>query len=1063
MLAADYKLSRCIMSVNNNGSGQTKADLLLTKVDKLAQQNRTLDAKVEQLARQNQTVVAQIAQQSNSVSAHVAKISQVNDAAAKRIAQLAEHQKVVQSKFDELSAQSKKIEGKVQEVIDSAIDRDMDRDAIMLKIEAEAKELKQELEYLSAQMGSMYREALKTVESVKPAETSVDLDELAAKVADKIVIPSNDIDYETLAEELAKRVSGATAVVDYDELGAKVVENMYIPSAIVEDIDYDVLADKVASKLVVAPAEIQYDELAEKVAQRLYIPQAIVEDLDYDELAKKLADNLPAQEVVSADYIASKVAEQLAANQPEPVAETREAVLPEGTIVSVDEQAIAEKVCEILSERLDVNVDSEEIADRVAKQVGTISPEEFDVMVDEDGCDTLAKAVESKLDYDAISAAVAERLAGVVSQSDIDTEEIARLISEKINVEPISEDVLADKAAAVLSNYLPEIDTDEIAEKVVAALPAPADYDIVVDEEGASAIGEAVAAKLMENAASEVVVDDESVEKISYIITENIKTELAADRDIVIDEEGAEALADIVASKIVLPESTAVVDGEAIAQSIAEKLAPEIAADRDVLLDEDGAEALADIVASKIVLPENAVTVDGEAIAQSVAEKLAPEIAADRDIVLDEEGANTLGEIVASKVVIPESTVAVDEGAIAGSVAEAVRGEYDERLAKIEEALAELKEIASQPVEVAARDEDIDIVLDEEGVDELTDVMAGKVKDEYTDRLENIQKELEELKAMLAAGVVTVAAQEELAPAAAEEVVEEEYEEPVEESVEEPVEETTEETTEEITEEPTEEVTEEPAEQTVEETVEEVTEEPVEETAEEPVEETTEETTEEPAEEEEELVTVSDIVDESEESDEPADEIVEEISETPSEGEIMPDGLPETPNGGVDFANMMKYNRSFIARIIQSTDDQKRYYGQVKNALLAYKKVNSNIAWGAERFNKGRETIARFKIRGKTLCLYLALDPNEFPVSVYHHVDVSDNKSMHGTPMMVKIKSPRGVKKAIRLIDAMLAKRDGVKLNVNVEERDYAAMYPYETIEELIEDGLVKDVMKNRG
>ena len=157
---------------------------------------------------------------------------------------------------------------------------------------------------------------------------------------------------------------------------------------------------------------------------------------------------------------------------------------------------------------------------------------------------------------------------------------------------------------------------------------------------------------------------------------------------------------------------------------------------------------------------------------------------------------------------------------------------------------------------------------------------------------------------------------------------------------------------------------------------------------------------------------------------------------------------------------MMKFNRSFIARIIQGTDDQKNNYGKVKTALLSYNKVNSNIAWAAERFNKGRETIARFKIRGKTLCLYLALDPNEFETSVYHHVDVSDNKSMNGTPMMVKIKSPRGVKKAIRLIDIMLARRDGVKRHV--AERDYAAMYPYETIEELIDDGLVKDVRKNK-
>ena len=40
--------------------------------------------------------------------------------------------------------------------------------------------------------------------------------------------------------------------------------------------------------------------------------------------------------------------------------------------------------------------------------------------------------------------------------------------------------------------------------------------------------------------------------------------------------------------------------------------------------------------------------------------------------------------------------------------------------------------------------------------------------------------------------------------------------------------------------------------------------------------------------------------------------MVADIDENLSEGEIMPDGI----SGGVDFANMMKYNRSFIARII---------------------------------------------------------------------------------------------------------------------------------------------------
>lgn len=213
------------------------------------------------------------------------------------------------------------------------------------------------------------------------------------------------------------------------------------------------------------------------------------------------------------------------------------------------------------------------------------------------------------------------------------------------------------------------------------------------------------------------------------------------------------------------------------------------------------------------------------------------------------------------------------------------------------------------------------------------------------------------------------------------------------------------------------------------------------------------------------LVTVSYVTqnqDESAEQTELGEELAdleEEIAEIPAVGEIVSDDI-EDESVGVDFENMMKYNRSFIARIIQSTDEQKEYYGRVKTTLLSYSKVNSNVAWGAERFNKGRETVARFKIRGKTLCLYLALDPKDYEYSVYHHVDVSDNKSMHGTPMMIKIKSPRGVKKAIRLIDEMLTKKNAVK-RAKFIERNYADMYPYESIEELIEDGLVKDVSKS--
>ena len=44
---------------------------------------------------------------------------------------------------------------------------------------------------------------------------------------------------------------------------------------------------------------------------------------------------------------------------------------------------------------------------------------------------------------------------------------------------------------------------------------------------------------------------------------------------------------------------------------------------------------------------------------------------------------------------------------------------------------------------------------------------------------------------------------------------------------------------------------------------------------------------------------------------------------------FMEDDEGDEDENGVDFANMMRYNRSFIARIIQSPDEVKKYYGEI--------------------------------------------------------------------------------------------------------------------------------------
>lgn len=809
---------------------------------------------------------------------------------------------VILSRVEQLTKQVASLEAKVARGAQGANASGAGNDAVIRKLTEENATLKKEISFVSAQIEGLFASLSKMINKLpekmgaKGASLDMDVDDLASRVAAKIIIPETDFS----GADLSGAVSSAG--LDYDALGYAVAKRLYVPQAIAEEVDYDKLAEKLTDKM--PSVELDYEELGSTVAKKMYIPQVVASDFDYDAVANKVLEKIPAyasvvsetayasaepvsvqaeldydllaskvaeavsvQEPISPDYIAAKVAEQIIVPQTAVAAEAVDLDVEELSrkvadkialpayepAESVDEEKIAEAIAERLKEREETEeatpasyettldeeslaeniasrlnfslsdeliaaavvknlsdaIDSDEIADCVAKRVGTISPEQFEITVDDDGCDSLAKAVESKLNYDALAAAVAEKLNPAFMAADvtgeIDTDELARALSDKLSVNAdINEDMLADKAAAIISNYLPEVDSADIADKVIAGI-IPA-----------------------------------------------------------------------------LP-STPVIDGEGIANTVTERL---------------------------VENQENS----------------------DFEIVIDEEGLTR----------------------ISGSVSEELSKDEDERHAKL-----------SGEIE--------------------------NIKEEYGKRFDKIDEDIEEIKRMLLSGIVVAAGTTETATT---EVVEE-------------------------------------------------------------------------VQPEEELVTVSDLLVEEEpaqeaepaqevveERDEVIEEIVEDIDENLSDEEVMPDGM----EGGVDFANMMKYNRSFIARIIQGTDDQKNYYGQVKTALLSYKKVNSNVAWGAERFNKGRETIARFKIRGKTLCLYLALDPDEYATSVYHHADVSDNKSMHGTPMMVKVKSPLGVKKAIRLIDDMLAKRNGEKHNI--AERDYAAMYPYETIEELIEDGLVKDVNK---
>lgn len=174
-------------------------------------------------------------------------------------------------------------------------------------------------------------------------------------------------------------------------------------------------------------------------------------------------------------------------------------------------------------------------------------------------------------------------------------------------------------------------------------------------------------------------------------------------------------------------------------------------------------------------------------------------------------------------------------------------------------------------------------------------------------------------------------------------------------------------------------------------------------------------------------------------------EIVEEVAEEPKEDLVM------------------RIDRSFTAKLKQSDDEVKDRYGMIKNALLSYKKFKSTVSWNADRFNCGRATIAKMNIRGKTLCVYFALDPKDpaFKQTIYNQKDMSEQKAYAQTPFMMKIKSDLAAKRAVRLVET-LAEQKGVAKKKDFEEVDYKKTYRYAGDRQLELTGLLRKSMGKR-
>lgn len=165
---------------------------------------------------------------------------------------------------------------------------------------------------------------------------------------------------------------------------------------------------------------------------------------------------------------------------------------------------------------------------------------------------------------------------------------------------------------------------------------------------------------------------------------------------------------------------------------------------------------------------------------------------------------------------------------------------------------------------------------------------------------------------------------------------------------------------------------------------------------------------------------------------------------------ISGDDFPE--GGEVNGAKLVKYDRSFTAKLIQMRDCNKQWYSDIKNRLLAYEGIKDRVSWKKETFRLDGRPLARLIIKGKTLCLMLAADADFSVSDVYKTEKVEKMPSMKDTPYLYRIQSELRVKRAKQMIDEIFRAR-----GLGIIEKEYVSyVYPYEKTASLVKKGLIK-------
>ncbi len=123
--------------------------------------------------------------------------------------------------------------------------------------------------------------------------------------------------------------------------------------------------------------------------------------------------------------------------------------------------------------------------------------------------------------------------------------------------------------------------------------------------------------------------------------------------------------------------------------------------------------------------------------------------------------------------------------------------------------------------------------------------------------------------------------------------------------------------------------------------------------------------------------------------------------------------------------------KTFAEKIVEAEDPElPAHYNELKNYLCSFG-VNGRISKSNESFRFKKELYCKITVQGKTLKVFLALNPEEYAHTKIPVTDMSHKHAYAEVPCLIKVRSNLSLKRAKQLIDDMMAKKGLLQKNTN--------------------------------